>query len=303
VSGYFRFGRAGGESSDPWFRIGTLDVGTTMLIVLLSVVSLVVFALEPVDKPIQTALAMISTDVAHGQLWRLVTWPFANLYVSFWVAVNIFFFWYFGSEIERSIGRVKMAILFFGTAILSGVAGTVIDLAMAGTFYGGGMAGLGTLGLLMALVFIAENPHIRFFFGIPGWVIGAILVGIQVIQLLGYRYLVDLFTFLASLVVVAVMARSVGLLAERSWVPSIPVPSFRARRRSRRSRKSARPTGPTVVAGPWEPPPAAPVSPDQAALDALLDKISAQGMDSLSDQEREQLLVLRDRLRRRSGGG
>jgi hypothetical protein len=38
---------------------------------------------------------------------------------------------------------------------------------------------------------------------------------------------------------------------------------------------------------------------DQAALDALLDKISAGGMESLTDHEREQLLVLRDRLRRR----
>jgi hypothetical protein len=30
-----------------------------------------------------------------------------------------------------------------------------------------------------------------------------------------------------------------------------------------------------------------------------LDKISASGMDSLTDQEREQLMILRDRLRRR----
>jgi hypothetical protein len=41
------------------------------------------------------------------------------------------------------------------------------------------------------------------------------------------------------------------------------------------------------------------VSRDQAALDALLDKISASGMDSLTDGEREQLMILRDRLRRR----
>src|SRR5690242_9040989 len=140
-----------------------------MLVVLLSVVSLIVFALEPVDKPIQVALAMIPTDVAHGQLWRLVTWPLANLYVSFWVVVSIFFFWYFGSELERSIGRVKMLVLLVGTAGLIGVVGTAIDLAIAGqTFYQGGLSGLNLLGLLLALVFIAEYPHIRFFFGIPG---------------------------------------------------------------------------------------------------------------------------------------
>jgi membrane associated rhomboid family serine protease len=296
VSGYFRFGRAGGEASNPWFRIGTLDVGTTMLVVLLSVVSLVVFAFEPPGKPIQVALAMIPTDVAHGQLWRLVTWPLANLYVSFWVAVSIFFFWYFGSELERSIGRVKMLVLLAGTAGLIGVAGTVIDLAIAGqTFYQGGLSGLNLLGLLLALVFIAEYPHIRFFFGIPGWVIGVVIVGIQVITLLGYREIVDLLTFLASLVIVAVMARSVGLLAERSFIPALP----KLKRRRKRTRRSSSGSGQTVVPGPWEAPQAPPVSRDQAELDALLDKIHASGMDSLSDHEREQLLILRDRLRRR----
>jgi membrane associated rhomboid family serine protease len=297
VSGYFRFGRAGGEPSNPWFRIGSLDVGTTMLVVLLSVVSLVVFAVEPVDKPVQIALAMVSDDVAHAQAWRLFTWPFSNLYVDFWVAVNIFFFWYFGSEIERAIGRVRMAVLFLGTAALTGVVGTLIDLAMVGTFRGGGLAGLGSVGLLITLVFVAENPHVRFFFGIPGWLIAFVLIGIQVIQLLGYRYLVDLYTFLCSLVIVAVMARTVGLFTEYRFVPALPW-RRRGSRTGRRRRRPATP-GPTVVQGPWQPSASSPVSRDQAALDALLDKISASGMDSLTDDEREQLLILRDRLRRR----
>jgi membrane associated rhomboid family serine protease len=297
VSGYFRFGRAGGEASNPWFRIGRLDVGTTMLVVLLSVVSLVVFALEPVNKPIQLALAMVSEDVAHGQVWRLATWPFANLYVDFWVVVNIFFFWYFGSEIERAIGRVRTAVLFFGTAILTGVVGTLIDLVVVGTFRGGGLAGLGSIGLLIALVFIAEYPHIRFFFGIPGWLIGLVLVGVQIIQLLGYRFLVDLYTFLCSLVIVAVMGRTVGLFTEHQWVPAIPWRRRGARAGRKRRRQAA--SGPTVVQGPWQPPSTPPVSRDQAALDALLDKISASGMDSLTDGERDQLMVLRERLRRR----
>jgi membrane associated rhomboid family serine protease len=295
VSGYFRFGRAGGEQSNPWFRIGSLDVGTTVLVVLVSVVSLLVFAFEPVDKPIQNAIAMVSDDVAHGQVWRLATWPFANLYFNLWVAISLFFFWYFGSELERTIGRTKMAVLFFGTATLIGLVGMLIDLPMTGTFYMGGLAGLGNLGLLRALVFIAESPHIRGFFGIPGWEVGAVLVGVQIIQLLGYRFLVDLYTFLCSLVIVAVMARAVGLLSERTWIPHVHVPSVHRRKR----RRAPRQTGPTVVQGPWQPPATPPVSRDQAALDALLDKISESGMESLTDGEREQLMILRDRLRRR----
>ncbi len=39
----------------------------------------------------------------------------------------------------------------------------------------------------MFLVFIAEYPFARFFFGIPAWAIGAVIVGIQVLQYLGLR--------------------------------------------------------------------------------------------------------------------
>ena len=84
-----------------------------------------------------------------------------------------------------------------------------------------------------------------------------------------------------------------GLLSELHAVPHLSI------RRKPRPKKQKRQAGPTVVQGPWQPPDSPPVSRDQAALAALLDKIHAHGMDSLTAQEREQLMVLRDRLRRR----
>ena len=297
MSGYFRFNRPGRGADDPWFRIGSLDVGTTMLIVLLSVVSLVVFAVEPVDKPINTALALLPGDIGTGQIWRLVTWPFANLFVSIWTAINIFFFYYFGIEIERMLGKNKMAVFFFGTTILVGVVNVALYYLLPFGLSHGGLAGMQLPGMLVLLFYIGEYPHRRFFFNIPGWVIGAIFVGIQVIQYLGYRDTFGLIAFLLSLVVAAVMAKSVGLLQEQTWLPGV---TLHRRARTRRTKRSGRSTGPTVVPGPWQAPPTPPVSRDQAALDALLDKISASGMDSLTDDEREQLVILRDRLRRRS---
>ena len=85
-------------------------------------------------------------------------------------------------------------------------------------------------------------------------------------------------------------------MAELTWVPNLAV-----RRKPKKPKRSRRTTGGegTVVTGPWQPAPTPPVSRDQAELDALLDKISATGMDSLTDQEKQHLLVLRDRLRRR----
>ena len=63
-----------------------------------------------------------------------------------------------------------------------------------------------------------------------------------------------------------------------------------------------------LVEGPWKrgsappppPPPPTGASPaDQAELDALLDKIGAQGMDALSADEKSRLNELSKRLRNR----
>ena len=154
---------------------------------------------------------------------------------------------------------------------------------------------LNQLELMVLLVFIAEYPRRRFFFNIPGWVIGVVIIGISV---LGYSAIASgccCVNFLLGLALTAVIARSLGLMAELTWVPNLAI-----RRKPKKQKRSRRTTGEgTVVTGPWQPAPTPPVSRDQAELDALLDKIHASGMDSLTDQEREQLLVLRDRLRRR----
>lgn len=42
------------------------------------------------------------------------------------------------------------------------------------------LMGLSMIQLLIILLFIMEQPNRPFFFGIPAWIIGAILVGLQV---------------------------------------------------------------------------------------------------------------------------
>ncbi len=178
------------------------------------------------------------------------------------------------------------------TAVLRGFVGMLIDLPMTGTFYMGGLAGLGTLGLLLPWCSSRSTPTSASSSTSPaGWSGGA---GRHPdLQLLGYRYLVDLHTFLLGLLLTALVARSLGLMSEGAGCRTC---SFKVAGATPRSQ---RPAGPTVVQGPWQPPMTPPVSRDQAALDALLDKISESGMESLTDGEREQLMILRDRLRRR----
>jgi Family of unknown function (DUF6576) len=290
--------RPGRGSDDGWFRLGSIEVTTTVLVVVLSIVSVIEWAIEGTNGPIQSHISLNPDDVVSGQVWQLLTWPLAYPFgIGLFGVLAIAFFWYFGTEIESLLGKRRMAWFLGVTTVGLGliwVALVELTTLSNGTLSGAfQLFGINQLELMVLLVFIAEYPNQRFFFNIPGWVIGAVIIAIYVLGYVGYRQWLYLINFLLGLVLTALVARSFGLMAEWGWVPRI------ALRRRPRSSRQKRPTGPTVVQGPWQPPAAPPVSPDQAALDALLDKISASGMGSLTDHEREQLMILRERLRRR----
>jgi hypothetical protein len=306
--------------SDPWFRIGSVDVTTTVAVTALCVVSLIVWALEGDAHPVLTRLALIPEEVKNGQVWRIVTWPLANVPTNgsvLWTVITIAIFWYFGSEIERLLGRTRYTVFLLALTVIPGVVGTLIDTVQFG---------IRPIEFGVFLVFVAEYPFARFFFNIPAWVIGVVFLAIEVVQILGGsdsgRHLLFLFVTLA---VAGITARSMGLLASLPWMPAVPLgrfgPSGR-RRKPPRARPSRRPPprsssrgGGDVVAGPWTsaaktgPTAAAPLPPpprlagdaasDQAELDALLDKISESGMDGLTAGEKQRLNELSKRLRNR----
>src|SRR5512133_3368246 len=93
--------RPGRGSDDGWFRLGSIEVTTTVLVVVLAIVSIVEWAFEGSGGPVQTHLMLASHAVVSGQVWRLFTWPLAYPGgVGFLDAFTIFIFWYFGTEIE-----------------------------------------------------------------------------------------------------------------------------------------------------------------------------------------------------------
>ena len=82
--------------------------------------------------------------------------------------------------------------------------------------------------------------------------------------------------------------RAFGVLTRYEWIPNL---AWKSRRQKR-----SRATGQTVVAGPWSGS-SAPNPRDQYELDALLDKISASGIDSLARGEKARLIELSKKLR------
>lgn len=281
----------------PWFKLGDLDVTTAVLVAGACVLSMFVWAASP---DALEPLRLIASDVRGGQVWRLVTWPLANA-PDIWTVITIAIFWYFGRELEGMLGRNRFSIFLVILTIAPAVVAVIVDLNVTGIEF---------LELGVFLVFIAEYPFARFFFGIPGWVIGAVIIGLQFLVLLGNRD-TDGLIFLTMIIATAgLAARSYGLATHLPWIPRIPLPGSgalaskpsgptRGPKPSRRRRRSD--SGSSVVEGPWTPPPPPRAGPeamaDQAELDALLDKISDGGLESLSNQEKRRLNELSKRLR------
>lgn len=263
------------SSGDAWFRVGRLDVGSVTFVVLLTVVSWVAWAIAP---GVGRAMAFSPDAMAAGQVWGLFTWPWAGG-ISLFGVINLFFFWWFGNDLEAETGRGPMAWLLVGIWGSLTVAYTIASLSTGDSL---GLAGIGLVQFLLMLVWIADNPRRPFFFNIPAWVIGVVLVAVQVLGLLAGRAWAGLLALLLSFVFVAVMARRAGLLADMSWLPG--------RRRQRRPRPVRQPDAPT-------PRDMRRRTDDAGRLDELLDKIGSEGIHSLTAAERKELDKLRERRR------
>lgn len=289
------------HQDDPWFRIGNLDVTTTVLVALLSLASMVVYA---VNRDVLLRFVVWPEKVWSGQVWRLVTWPVITDGNILWGIVSIAIFWWFGRDLEAQIGRVRFAVLLAAVTIGAGLLAAGLDI---------GIVGLRYVELAVFILFIAEHPRIPFFFGIPGWIIGAVFVGAEILQRLGNREFEQMWVTLASLAIALLLGRAFGLAADQTWIPNLAGGSLarrtpvgaRNRRPAKKRAKGAKGTGSTgqsgsVVSGPWAPP-SPTAAADQAEVDRLLDKISAQGIDALSNAEKQRLKEASERLRRERG--
>lgn len=268
------------SASDSWFQLGRLSVTTTVFATLLVAVGTVVGAFAGL---VNVTAFLPSLALQQGHLWRLFTWPFVDT-VSIWTIITFLIFWYFGTFLEQTLGKERMAwflvTVWAVTTAAHVVAGILLPASTA-------LYGLRMFQLIILLLFIAESPHRRFFFGIPAWVLGAVILGLQLLSMVSFRDWGGLLGLLLTLFGVAVFARRLGLLSEYSWLPGNP-----SRERPRQRRPKARNTRPSGRTSTKRAPS------DEERMDELLAKISAGGIGSLSSRERAELEKLRQRRNR-----
>ncbi|TCJ22094.1 hypothetical protein [Nocardioides jejuensis] len=299
---------SGGAPHDPWFRIGTLDVNTTVLWTILSGVAMLYGAIT-LRTSLSDALTLDPDAILHGEIWRVVTWPFSYPGgVGLWPLLTIVFFWYFGRDLEEHLlGRARMMQLLLSVTVIFAVVAVMIEALVGDVGPTVGDATLRTVEFVVLLAWVAEWPHRQFMFNIPAWVVGLVFFALQLIDYLQHAFWWMALYLVVGLLLSAIAARSIGMLSEHHIVPKIHLPHRQKRRgaarhehgpRARRAHRHPS-EGPTVVTGPWQGSGAPVESPDEARMNALLEKIHASGQASLTSAEQKELLALRDRLRGR----
>lgn len=289
MTGRFQLNFPEPRRRDGWFRIGSLDVTTTALLVGLGVVSMFLYA---VSKSAFLKLVFFPFYVREGEIWRLVTWPVANPPTSIFVILTLVFFWFFGHRIEEMVGRTRFTLMI---AIMTVLPAAIVSAIGSFEFSTSAEVGLGLLGTAMLVVFAADQPNAPFFFNIPAWIIAAVFIGIDILQYLADRLWGTLTLMLLVVFTALVTMRQFGHLDRLTFIPQLTGtksarPAARAGAKPARRQKQTRDFDRVVTQGPWTGPSPA----DQAEMDRLLDKMNSVG---LSDAERKRLSELGKRLR------
>jgi len=296
--------------NDGWFRVSRYDVTTVDIMTALAIASMFLWAASPgaFDK-----LTFEASSVRGGEIWRLVTWPIAEV-PGIFALISIAFFWSFGQQIEGLFGRGKFITWVLAVALTPSIALTLLGLVNNNFDFTSFQFGLGPLFLAGIWVYAATYPNVRWFDVVPLWAIAAVFSLLQLLQLTGSRATGGILFLLISIAAALSAGRSLGFAT--AWpIPHVPLgPGSGGRRKPKRTKPSPpkRPkrggTGQRVVEGPWrrEPetstpkvvPPTGPSPADQAEMDGLLDKIQENGgIDALSGAEKQRLNELSKRLR------
>ncbi len=284
----FSFSSSGRRGpSDPWFRVGPVEVTTTVFVVGLGVLFMFLWAASP---DLLNPLVLTTQRVRQGEIWRIVTWPLA-INPSLQAVITLAVFWYFGRSLEQLFGRVHFAQFLLALTVVPAVMLSLLSLLS--TSLNGGSYGLRLLELGVFVSFTAETPTARFFFGLQAWMIAAVFVGIDVLTFVGERQWGALLLLFFILAIGLLLTRAFGFAAGQTWIPKLGLPGVSGSGRNKRAGKVA-----AVVQGPWGgAPSAASDMAAQAEMDRLLDKIASSGMDSLTPEEKRRLKAHSRRLR------
>ncbi len=218
--------------------------------------------------------AAVSGDFAF---WQFITYAFFHV-PSLRFVVEMFMLYSFGREVERFIGRRDFLALYAFLLILPPCA-----LMAVGAFTPVQYSGSETLHFCIFLAFACLYPNIEMFFFIKAKWIAFCFLAIDLLQMLAFHAWVPLLVLVLSALTAFFF---IGRLRYGFAFPGLQMVKecFVPRQLSRPSRKAPEHIRKEDLL---------------VTVDSLLEKISKDGIASLTEKEREQLSRASEELQRR----
>jgi membrane associated rhomboid family serine protease len=293
---------------------GSQRSATTVLLIINVVVFIVRGFLEVwaprLHDTITRFLALSQEGLAHGYVWQVVTYQFLHADILhgglLHLLGNMLLVYFFGHSVEDALGRKGVVRIYLLSGIVGGLVEVIYQVLLhriAPNYWGGGVVGASAAGLGLLAAYAALFPHrditLLLFFFIP--------VSLRARTLLWFSFGFAVFGMIVPAGNIAEAAHLGGILTGLAYIHWIVQgtgwPSLA------RFKPAARPR--VLVSAPfpkksfWQRskagetddlPPAEFISRE---VDPILDKISAYGIQSLTERERRILEAARAKMAKR----
>ncbi len=258
------------ENYDPITWVGRVPVYATTIIVALYVVSMVGVAIA-LASGAEAGLGKLTFNTESvlrgGELWRCLTYAFVNP-PDPWFIISLVMLYIFGRDVEQHLGRKGFVRLYLGFLLL----GPSLLLAASLVSKQSLSISQSWANFAVFLSFAALYPGAQLLFQITAKIFALVLLGISVLQLLAGRQWVEMMVLLAT-AFLAYYAIRHGSALNLDFISRLRPVSNRSKIPHLR-----------VVKNPED----ETVDPHRI-IDPLLEKISRNGLSSLTRREREQL--------------
>ncbi len=270
------------EDYHPITWVGRVPIYVTTLLVIVHVLCMVgvTIAMAVTDVPRVELCPWLapflysSADILRSyKVWQFVSYAFVNA-PSIWFAVDMWLLYSFGREVEKFLGRraflwLYVSLLLVGPTVLTLLALLDVPAAIFPAF----LVGSGALHFAIFVAFVVIYPNAEIFFlRIQAKWIAAILLAIYTLEDVAAHAWVPLGVLWLECASAVLMLRMTGV-TNASFDAWLPAPDHdEPPATPRHKRLEAKPE-----LGVHE------------SIDPLLEKISKQGIGSLTKRERQQL--------------
>ncbi|HUF62799.1 MAG TPA: DUF6576 domain-containing protein [Verrucomicrobiales bacterium] len=311
----------------PLFYVGNLPVHVTTLLLAIHLAVMVGLAIGG-PRAGQAAVELFGfypEDVLErGKIWQPVSYVFLT-FPSLGSAIGLVFFFLFGRPVEGFFGPGVFVKLYAFLAVIPALLLLLADAAavhgFGASFLQGRMAGPWIVHTCVFLAFAFLYPGAVFLFGLLAKWIAAFIVVLHTLVFLFARDWPGLLALWSSIVLTYFLLRSEGLSSrfpaiEAALGRMIPSRETRGRKQSKRRlrvveaqepererAKRAMPQSGERAALPRRRAARREQASDGAGIDDLLEKISREGIQSLTEEERRKLESASSRLARRERSG